>query len=583
LFNQTLAQPGQLGQFSDINDGAQLDPNTPNGGSVSGDIQGSMILLMEVFGETCMSMSVKAFESVFLENKFPSGYRFPSPRKCPPQLLVQLEVGPPFLIGAAADGIVAPPPPGVKDLDAVICPFLRTMLATGALPVQDTYTREELEEFTMEAGVPSTDAALHAEGNFGNVPSSIMDLFDMEGNPNEHQTSTGIVDCPTPFPATVGNFNACQFFDPILQQLKCVPTPNCASPARSRRLFGLFFNAADISPTDGIITVAELVAAEVLFNPMNLNQSALAGLSDINDGAQFNNGLPVPIEGAIAGSNLLLIEVFGETCTTMKKTSFENIFLEAKYPPNYRFPSKRLCPNGLAALIAAGEAEGEGEALVAAAAAPPIPFAPPPKPFAFAPPVAAAAAPLAFAPPPKPFAFAPSVAAAAAPLAFAPPPKPFAFAPPVAAAAAPFTGFKRSADIDEPDEAGAAAATADSAATNNDAPDQDASGAAAAQEEEKGKGKGKGKLSSDATDDGKGIGKGKGRKGKDGGVERETNDAGAEGVSTDAGAETNDAGADGETNDVGAETTDAGAEGETSNAGAETSNAGAETSDAMVG
>ena len=30
----------------------------------------------------------------------------------------------------------------------------------------------------------------------------------MEGNPNEHQTSTGVLDCPSTYPAEVGDLNA---------------------------------------------------------------------------------------------------------------------------------------------------------------------------------------------------------------------------------------------------------------------------------------------------------------------------------------------------------------------------------------
>jgi hypothetical protein len=372
LFNQTVAQNGQLGQFGDVNDGGHL--NNGAGGVIEGAIAGSFVLLIEVFGETCFSISTKALEAVFLENKFPAGYRFPSARICPPQLMLLAEGegeggGPPFSIDAVADGSVSGPT-GVndgaaatpRDLDAVICPFFRTMLATGSLEVKPTYTREELQEFSEASGLPIVDAELHTEGNFLNVPSGVMDLFDMEGNPNEHQTSTGISDCPTPFPATVGNNNNCQFFDPILQQLKCTPSTPCVSPQRSRSLFDLFITAADISPKDGILTFLEAVAAEALFNPTNFNQSALAGESDVNLGEQFNNGLPGIIEGAIGGSFILLMEVFGETCTSIRTTSLENIFLENKFPPNYRFPSARICGPGISALIGA---EGEGEAALA--------------------------------------------------------------------------------------------------------------------------------------------------------------------------------------------------------------------------
>merc|ERR1712232_1340716 len=111
---------------------------------------------------------------------------------------------------------------GPRDLDGIICPFFTTMIANGALEAKLVYTREELEEFSQQAGVPRVDAELHTEGNFLNIPTGLIDLFDMEGNPNEHQTSTGIADCPTPFPAQTGNLNFCTF-DALVRNRKCSP------------------------------------------------------------------------------------------------------------------------------------------------------------------------------------------------------------------------------------------------------------------------------------------------------------------------------------------------------------------------
>lgn len=130
-------------------------------------------------------------------------------------------------------------------------------IVQGALPAKLVYTRDELQEFSEEAGLPRVDAELHTEGNFLNIPTGKIDLFDMEGNPNEHQTSTGIADCPSPYPPQTGNLNACRVFDPIVGNVKCTPTPPCQTPERAQRAFNIYLGAADISPKDGLLTPAE--------------------------------------------------------------------------------------------------------------------------------------------------------------------------------------------------------------------------------------------------------------------------------------------------------------------------------------
>jgi hypothetical protein len=139
------------------------------------------------------------------------------------------------------------------------------MIANGALENKAVYTRFELQEFSQDAGVPRRDAKAHTEGNFLNIPTGLIDLFDMEGNPNEHQTSTGIADCPSPFPAQTGNLNNCRF-DQIVGQIKCTPTLSCQTPQKARRAFDIYINAADKFPKDGILTAAEFLAAELMFN-----------------------------------------------------------------------------------------------------------------------------------------------------------------------------------------------------------------------------------------------------------------------------------------------------------------------------
>ena len=81
----------------------------------------------------------------------------------------------------------------------IICPFLSTLVNEGALPIKQTYTREELEEATLDAGLGRSIADAHVEGNFLNDPDGIQDLWNLEGVTNEHVTSMGINDCRTAF------------------------------------------------------------------------------------------------------------------------------------------------------------------------------------------------------------------------------------------------------------------------------------------------------------------------------------------------------------------------------------------------
>jgi len=60
--------------------------------SVEGLIAPSFILITEVFGETCNSITRKSLEDVFLRNVFPPGYHFPSKRECPPGLSATVQL-----------------------------------------------------------------------------------------------------------------------------------------------------------------------------------------------------------------------------------------------------------------------------------------------------------------------------------------------------------------------------------------------------------------------------------------------------------------------------------------------------------
>merc|ERR1711884_658677 len=92
-----------------------------------------------------------------------------------------------------------------KHFKKIICPFLSTLVREGDLDVQDLYTRSLLEQKTIEAGLDPAIAKAHVDANFENIQlldgeeEKRMDIFDMEGNPNEHLFSTGIHDCATEY------------------------------------------------------------------------------------------------------------------------------------------------------------------------------------------------------------------------------------------------------------------------------------------------------------------------------------------------------------------------------------------------
>merc|ERR1712173_362337 len=117
---------------------------------------------------------------------------------------------------------------------------------------QDVHRQDDLTELTMGAGLDATNIMGHVNnGNFRDVPTMMMDLFDMEGNVNEHQSSTGILDCETTYP-DAGNGNC--VFDAVTGNNKC-PTANknCRTETLVRNQFEIFIEAADTN-TDGKIT-----------------------------------------------------------------------------------------------------------------------------------------------------------------------------------------------------------------------------------------------------------------------------------------------------------------------------------------
>merc|ERR1712173_97769 len=163
-----------------------------------------------------------------------------------------------------------------------------------------------------------------------------MDLFDMEGNVNEHQSSTGILDCNTTYPE---EGNGTCVFDSVTGNNKC-PTPNknCRTASVVQNKFEAFFEAAD-NNKDGNITFEELDAVETLYN----DETASPQSVDFNHGTQTGNTLHEEVEGTVAGAFRFLVTVFGEECDSISRASLETVLIDNRYPSHYTFPSSREC------------------------------------------------------------------------------------------------------------------------------------------------------------------------------------------------------------------------------------------------
>jgi len=234
-----------------------------------------------------------------------------------------------------------PTPTNAPNIENVTCPFLKTVLNTGDLEVKPVYRISELVAVAIDAGLSPSEVANHVNGNFRNVPTRMMDIFNMEGNPNEHKTSTGILDCPSNFPAEVGPEGSNCADDPVVGNKKCTSVGDCrvGNVTRMMTAFNLFYSAAD-EDADGFLTLREIEAVAPKYNT---KEGRFGALSDINDGGHLN-GEEGEIEGTIEGAFRLLIHVFGETCMQISRTRLQRVMIDAQYPEGYTFPSTRLCP-----------------------------------------------------------------------------------------------------------------------------------------------------------------------------------------------------------------------------------------------
>jgi len=226
----------------------------------SGTIHGSHGLLVRIFGNG-ERIAVEDLRRISLDRRFPRGYRFPGRTR-----RVNRRNQPHFIRDAAGSGkggkggansgkgnndisrtrfVQA----SIRNINFIICPFLSTMVNEGAVPMKQTFTRDELEAATVAAGLDPVNAKSHSDSNFANDPDGIQDLWNLEGASNEHVSSTGIHDCRTAF-------TRCDTRAPApFKKCRAVTKRNCRLPRED--LFNRFVRAVDRN-RDNFITLAEL-------------------------------------------------------------------------------------------------------------------------------------------------------------------------------------------------------------------------------------------------------------------------------------------------------------------------------------
>jgi len=194
------------------------------------------------------------------------------------------------------------------DHTRIICPFLGALVNEGKMAVKTSYHRDELRDVTIAAGLDPATTEKHIQSNFKDIPSGLIDIFDMEGLPNEHWTSTGINDCTT----HVSNCRTHRDGHKVCST--STPDKMCGTP--NAALFDNFFRLADVND-DNVLTSAELANVEGKVQPNDFNAIG---------------------EGTISGSHQFLIDIFGDNQQSITREALRTISLDRRFPANFAFP-----------------------------------------------------------------------------------------------------------------------------------------------------------------------------------------------------------------------------------------------------
>lgn len=220
--------------------------------------EGEMLFIV-IFGDPEMGISINDLRTIVLGRRFPKGFAFngtlearparrpPQPNFIPKKALKSKGKG-----GKGSNDSKGKGTPVVEaslsNINFIICPFMSTLVNMGALPISQSHTREQLSAATVSTGLPLEITELHINGNFANIPSGVVDLFNMEGNSNEHVSSTGISDCATDITGCTGDA-------PPNQSCTSTTARTCRLP--NPALFQQFVNAVDTN-YNGYITIEEI-------------------------------------------------------------------------------------------------------------------------------------------------------------------------------------------------------------------------------------------------------------------------------------------------------------------------------------
>jgi len=199
------------------------------------------------------------------------------------------------------------------------------MVNEGIYEVKTGYTFDELIEVTIQAGLTPAEARGGMLSTWKGHPRGwLLDIFEMDGQTNEHKTSTGINDC-----ATTAIY--CHTFDevgsPVNSQLpgssQCVTrTEPCVKPNPVR--FEAFWNIVDLDG-DGIWTRKELLELDD---------------GSILKGVPFIDANPLGVN-TMAIAFALLLDVFGlpPNRDRFDKATLWSVFIDRKFPHWYHYPN----------------------------------------------------------------------------------------------------------------------------------------------------------------------------------------------------------------------------------------------------
>jgi hypothetical protein len=185
--------------------------------------------------------------------------------------------------------------------------------------------------------------------NFENIEvfkdgEQVMDIFDMEGNPNEHIFSTGIHDCAT-------EYTECDHGDDLGDDKRGIKrckastlhkAPRCSPTAKSKdfpnvRNFKRFWKKVTGSKNKKYMNLDQLAKWTAIEDSYKGTDAASSADLPHPKIEEFGTVDVNPIGGGtIGGSHQLLIMVFGKH-GKIDKASLERISLERRYPKGFKF------------------------------------------------------------------------------------------------------------------------------------------------------------------------------------------------------------------------------------------------------